>query len=57
MIPAEILRAVEQFMLKVTIPILYHTSQGHDHIATGTLFEACDRYFLVTARHVFENPK
>jgi hypothetical protein len=57
MIPAEMLRAVEQFMLKVTIPILYHTSQGLDHIATGTLFETCDRYFLVTARHAFENPK
>jgi len=50
----EIMRAIEQFTLKVTVPILYDDRQGIDHIGTGTLFETDDRHFLVTARHLFD---
>ena len=55
MISADKHDAVDQFMRKVTVPIFCDTPNGVDHIGTGTLFEIGDRYFLVTARHNFDN--
>jgi hypothetical protein len=55
MISAEKQNVVAQFMLRVTIPILCKRSKGIDHIATGTLFEIDDCYYLVTAAHVFDD--
>ena len=47
--------AVKQFLRKVTVPILCDTPKGIDHIGTGTLFEIDNKYFLITAQHIFEN--
>jgi hypothetical protein len=46
--------AIEQFMLRVTIPIFCRTARGIS-TGTGTLFEIGDECFLVTARHIFDN--
>jgi hypothetical protein len=47
--------AVEQFLLNVTLPVLYDWGdKGIDQIATGTLFCVRDRYFWITSRHLFD---
>jgi hypothetical protein len=55
MIDAEKAAAIKQLMLNVTVPIFCKKREGIDHVSTGTLFEIEDRYFLVTARHVFDD--
>jgi hypothetical protein len=45
--------ALEQFALQATIPILYDTPQGVDQVGTGTLLTLANRYFIVTAAHIF----
>jgi hypothetical protein len=47
--------AVERFALNVTIPILIETEHGGNLHATGTLFEIRDRFFIITAQHIFDN--
>jgi len=47
-------RALNQFTATVTVPVLYDGPGGADQVGTGTLLALADRYFLVTARHLFE---
>jgi hypothetical protein len=55
MIEKEHMLAVEQFMRRVTVPILCSVLSELDHIGTGTIFKIDDRYFLITAAHIFDN--
>lgn len=48
-------KALEQFTATVTVPVLYDSSTGVDQVGTGTLLTLADRYFIVTAGHLFEN--
>jgi hypothetical protein len=48
-------RALEQFTATVTIPVLYDRTHEVDQVGTGTLLTLADRYFLITARHLFED--
>jgi hypothetical protein len=51
----QVTRALQAFMVSVTIPILYdHETQGTNQVGTGTLFTADNRLFLVTAAHLFD---
>ena len=47
-------KALEQFVAAMTVPVLYDASNGVDQIGTGTLLTLADRYFLITARHLFQ---
>lgn len=47
--------AIERFALNVTMPILVDFSGTTHLLATGTLFEIADRFFVVTARHIFDD--
>ncbi len=57
MISPEKQEALEHFLLKVTVPIFCKNPNNVDHIATGTLFEVNGKYYLVTARHIFDDPQ
>ena len=48
-------RALRQFTAAVTVPIVYDGSRGVDQVGTGTLLTLANRYFLITARHLFED--
>lgn len=48
-------RALREFTGAVTVPIVYDGSRGVDQVGTGTLLTLADRYFLITAGHLFEN--
>jgi hypothetical protein len=49
------MKAIEAFMFKNTVPILYKDPDGEvDMVGTGTLFVVSERYFLVTAAHIFQ---
>ena len=55
-IDPEVMRAVERFSANVTIPVLYDDpNKDLDQIGTSTLFNLDDRFFLVTAGHLFED--
>ncbi|WP_143016488.1 hypothetical protein [Paraburkholderia phenazinium] len=46
---------IEQFTQSVTVPIIFdHAEKGSATYASGSLFEIGGRYFLITARHIFE---
>jgi hypothetical protein len=51
----EIMVAIGEFAKQVTVPILYEDPKVLDQVGTGTLFMLAERYFLVTAAHLFEN--
>jgi len=48
------LKAVQEFLLSASIPLLRDTDVGALPRATGALFEVKGRRFLVTAHHIFE---
>jgi hypothetical protein len=48
------LYAIEQFVAKFTIPIMYGFAVGDAILGTGTLFEIGGRYFIITASHLFD---
>lgn len=48
--------AIEHFTLGVTLPIIYEQGDNSVLIGTSTLFSILDRYFVVTASHLFEPP-
>lgn len=50
----EIMTAIGEFAKQVTVPILYDDPAVLDQVGTGTLFTVADRYFLVTAAHLFD---
>ncbi len=53
---AEERKALQAFLLKSTLPVLYDwEDKGIDQIATGTLLCLGTRYFLVTSRHLFRD--
>jgi hypothetical protein len=41
-------------MRRATVPLLYKQDDIYHSVATGTLFEVADRYFIITARHIFD---
>ncbi|HWU13233.1 MAG TPA: hypothetical protein VN157_04400 [Caulobacter sp.] len=45
--------AIEAFALATTLPLVREVSQGIQILGTGTLFKHEDRYFIVTADHIF----
>jgi len=49
------MRAVEQFVFKATLPVLYDSPDGLDQVGTGTLFDVRGRLMLVTAGHLFDD--
>jgi hypothetical protein len=54
----KIMEAIEAFMFKVTVPLLYgEPDKKIDLVGTGTLFVVSERYFLVTAAHIFHECK
>lgn len=48
--------AIERFTLNVTLPLLYERGEKSYLWGTGTLFSMLDRYFVVTASHLFDPP-
>lgn len=48
--------ALEAFAVNSAVPVLYDSPSGVDQIGTGTLFTIDNRYFLITAGHLFEAP-
>ncbi len=48
--------AIERFILNVTLPLLYEQGEKSYLWGTGTLFSMLDRYFVVTASHLFDPP-
>lgn len=48
--------AIERFALNVTLPLLYEHGDRTCLLGTGTLFSMLDRYFVVTASHLFDHP-
>jgi hypothetical protein len=51
---AEMLDALNLFLVKVTIPILCDGKNGANQIGTGTFIEVLGQLYLVTAQHIFE---
>jgi hypothetical protein len=47
-------KIVQQFVLSVTIPILYEIESSAALVASGTLFKIAERSFVITARHIFD---
>lgn len=47
-------RAIYEFLLRGTVPILADLGEKKFVVGTGTLFEAAGQHFLITAKHVFE---
>ena len=47
--------AIEQFALSISVPIFLDVGASGELRATGTLFKIAGRYFLITARHVFDD--
>lgn len=47
-------KIVQQFVLSVTIPILYEIENSAALLASGTLFKIAERSFVITARHIFD---
>jgi hypothetical protein len=47
-------RAIHEFLLHCTVPILADLGEKKLVVGTGTLFEAAGQHFLITAKHVFE---
>jgi hypothetical protein len=50
----EALSAIQQFIAEFTIPIMYEFAAADGILGTGTLFKISDRYFIVTAAHLFD---
>jgi len=48
------LYSIEQFVARFTIPIMYAFSRGDGILGTGTLFQTGDRFFVITASHLFD---
>lgn len=48
--------AIDRFTLNVTLPLLYEYGGKSYLWGTGTLFSMLDRYFVVTASHLFDPP-
>ncbi len=48
--------AIERFVINVTLPLLYEQGEKSYLWGTGTLFSMLDRYFVVTASHLFNPP-
>ena len=51
-ITENILAAVEQFALGISVPLIYQQNDVKGVIGTGTLFKIAGRHFIVTAEHV-----
>ena len=47
-------RTIEQFVVKVCMPILVDVEGVYKLLANGTPFEISDRHFIVTADHIFD---
>ncbi|MGM4927672.1 hypothetical protein [Tardiphaga sp. 619_E2_N8_5] len=48
-------RAIHDFFISVTLPILIHQDDQFGIAATATLFKIAGRHFLVTAAHTYED--
>jgi hypothetical protein len=46
---------IQAFLLKSTIPIFADQRGSRMLLGTGTLFKCAERFFLITARHIFDN--
>lgn len=44
---------LNEYRLKFTIPLFYECGEAFHVLGTGTLFQQEDRYFIVTADHIF----
>ncbi|RWO37516.1 MAG: serine protease [Mesorhizobium sp.] len=50
------LEAVQKFILRSTVPILVEGEEGKPFpVGTGTLLRINNRYFIITAQHLFED--
>jgi len=54
MLDTEIMDALAEYTKQITVPILYDDPTKRDQVGTGTMFDVCDRLFLVTAAHLFD---
>lgn len=54
MLDPEIMDALAQYTKQITVPILYDDPSKLDQVGTGTMFDVCNRVFLVTAAHLFD---
>lgn len=46
--------AIESFVFRFAVPIIYESPERAAVLGTGTLFRARDRFFLISAAHVLE---
>ena len=54
LVDPNIMIAINEFTKQLTVPILYDNPTILDQRGTGTLFTIAQRYFLVTASHLFD---
>lgn len=54
MVSIEEAAAIERFVLNSTVPLVYNRDDAAVLAGSGTLFVVEDKYFVVTARHIFD---
>jgi len=54
-VPSSEADAIQRFAIKSTVPLLRQSHEGPVPHGTGTLLSLVDRYFLITARHIFDD--